>query len=327
MDLIIFWLVRYTVLDPGDVPPVAITTAETSATTITPTTAGSSASSVALGTKKSNSVSIPMVVGIAAAIGVLAIAILFFLYYRMRRAAYVNEEAEPRIYSPETPPGFQPSKLTQQSAPVPIVNAVPEPAGQHFRRNRGNPPLPVRELIDYEPAWLSGSVSELSPQTGNNQTSFGTTEAGFGAHRQTFATPTAHSLASGNATNNVAAEPWTMPRTVVFTHNNGIEVAEKQPRMGEMGINGSRAEQPDHRIYQDCSRRSSRLRIPKLQPHISKSRRKPRGTRETRTRFRKSSIWNSSPSFRLYSNSSCGSWTLAFYFTAASSESCKSPTP
>jgi len=238
----------YTVLDPGDVPPVAITTAETSATTITPTTAGSSASSVALGTKKSNSVSIPMVVGIAAAIGVLAIAILFFLCYRMRRAAYVNEEAEPRIYSPETPPGFQPSKLTQQSAPVPIVNAVPEPAGQHFRRNRGNPPLPVRELIDYEPAWLSGSVSELSPQTGNNQTSFGTTEAGFGAHRQTFATPTAHSLASGNATNNVAAEPWTMPRTVVFTHNNGIEVAEKQPRMGEMGINGSRAEQPDHRI-------------------------------------------------------------------------------
>jgi len=120
MDLIIFWLVRYTVLDPGDVPPVAITTTETSATaitptTITPTTAGSSASSVALATKKSNSVSIPMVVGIAAAIGVVAIAILFFLCCRTRRAAYANEEAEPRIYSPETPPGFQPSKLMQQS--------------------------------------------------------------------------------------------------------------------------------------------------------------------------------------------------------------------
>src|ERR1700683_5283054 len=65
--------------------------------------------------------------------------------------------------------------------------------------------VPVRELIDYGQAWPPGPVSELSPQTGNNQTSFGTTEAGFGAHRQTFATPTAHSLASGNATNDVAA--------------------------------------------------------------------------------------------------------------------------
>ena len=115
MDLIIFWLVRYTVLDPGDVPAAAVTTTETSATIITSTTAGSSASSVALGTKKSNGVSIPMVVGIAAAIGVVAIAILFLLCCRMRRAAYVNEEAEPRIYSPETPPDFQPSKLMQQS--------------------------------------------------------------------------------------------------------------------------------------------------------------------------------------------------------------------
>jgi hypothetical protein len=85
MDLIIFRLVRYTVLDPGDVPPVSITTTETSATTTTPTTIGSSASSVALTTKKSKSVSIPMVAGIAAAIGVVAIVILFLLCRRMRR--------------------------------------------------------------------------------------------------------------------------------------------------------------------------------------------------------------------------------------------------
>jgi hypothetical protein len=53
-----------------------------------------------------------MVVGIAAAIGVVAIVILFLLCRRMRRAAYVNEEAEP---SHQTPPGFQPSNLMQQS--------------------------------------------------------------------------------------------------------------------------------------------------------------------------------------------------------------------
>jgi hypothetical protein len=56
-----------------------------------------------------------MVVGIAAAIGVVAIVILFLICYHMRRAAYVNEEAEPRIYSSETPPGYQPSNLMQQS--------------------------------------------------------------------------------------------------------------------------------------------------------------------------------------------------------------------
>ena len=124
MDLIIFLLDRYTVLDPSDLPPVAITTTETSATiatsatTVSPTTAGSSAPSVSLGTKKSTSVSIPMVVGIAVAIGVVAIVILVLLCCRIRRAVQVsgaNEQAEVRIYSPETPPDFQPSKPIQQS--------------------------------------------------------------------------------------------------------------------------------------------------------------------------------------------------------------------
>jgi hypothetical protein len=66
-----------------------------------------------------------MVVGIAAAIGVVAIVILFLICYRMRRAAYVNEETEPRIYSSETPPGYQPSNLMQQSGIItsPLVGS------------------------------------------------------------------------------------------------------------------------------------------------------------------------------------------------------------
>lgn len=103
-------------------------------------------------------------------------------------------------------------------------------------------------MIDNEPAWLSGPVNELSPQTGNNRRSFGPTEAGLGAHRQTFAAPTTHPLGYGNAANDVAAELWAMPRTAGFTHNNGIQLAEKPPRVGETGINGSRAEQPERRI-------------------------------------------------------------------------------
>jgi len=77
-------------------------------------------------------------------------------------------------------------------------------------------------LIDYEPAWLSG------------------------AQRPTFVAPTA--LESGDVANDVAAELWTTPQTAVIMHNSGIQMAEKQPRMGETGINGLRAEQPEHQI-------------------------------------------------------------------------------
>ena len=78
--------------------------------------------------------------------------------------------------------------------------------------------------------------------------SFGTAEVGSWAHRQAFATPTAHSLESGNAASDIAADLWAMPRNVVFTHTGGIQMAEKQPTVGETGLNGMMMEQPGHQI-------------------------------------------------------------------------------
>ena len=71
---------------------------------------------------------------------------------------------------------------------------------------------------------------------------FDTSQTALEAHRQAFGTPTTHSLESVHAANGVAAEIWAMPRNVTFTHTSGIQMADKQPRMEETSLNGTRTE-------------------------------------------------------------------------------------
>jgi hypothetical protein len=129
VNLIIFRLIRYTVLDPTDVPPVAFTTTETSvaivttmttitsSTVITSITTGSAATAVSFASKTSNGVSIPTVVGITIAISVVAAVIIFLLCRRTPRAAQFvegDEQAEARFRNHEAPPIVQPPGEIQE---------------------------------------------------------------------------------------------------------------------------------------------------------------------------------------------------------------------
>jgi hypothetical protein len=144
MNLIIFWLVRYTVLDPGDVPPAITTSATTviSATTITPTTesdfpttattdietstttetsiaSATSAAAVSSATTKS-SPSVGLVVGSIVVPVVIAVFVAFLLCRRYRRkrqtqqakAGYYNETSLPVVQP------VQPSWTPQDSSTI-----------------------------------------------------------------------------------------------------------------------------------------------------------------------------------------------------------------